>query len=241
MDHVATVRQARYARMPHAVTAEPSLEEAIRVCEAAGAHGITMHLRGDRRHVQDADIRMARSIITTKLNFELGNHPDIVALAHEVKPEEVCLVPEVREEITTEGGLDVVSQQETLRPVVGRFLDAGIAVSLFVDPELGQIEAAKMLDAPIVELHTGAFANAASEEQKEKELRRLIEASELAHSLGIQVNAGHGINYENIYDVLRIPHLAELNIGHAIVSRAIFTGLGQAVRDMNRCLLGERI
>lgn len=231
IDHVATLRQARYATTPDAKNAEPDLIAAASLCERAGAHAITVHLRADRRHVQDSDVVRLRESIMTKLNLEMGNTPEILEIALRILPEDVCLVPENRREITTEGGLDAVANSKQLAPTVRRLQAAGIRVSLFIEPSTAQVEAAKKLGADAVELHTGAFANAAGRAQQ-AELERLGANAVHASKLGLQVNAGHGINYTNIQEILRIPHLAELNIGHAIVSRAIFTGIENAVREM---------
>ena len=231
IDHIATLRQARYADSLEAENCEPDLIRAAALCERAGAGGITIHLRADRRHIQDRDVRRLRETINTKLNLEMGNTPRIVAIAIEVLPEEVCLVPENRQEITTEGGLDAVAFQKELEPTVQRLHAAGIRVSLFIEPSPDQIEAAASLRAEIVELHTGAFANATGARQK-GELERLRSAAEHAHRLGLQVNAGHGISYTNIQQIVSVPHLAELNIGHSIVCRAVFTGLESAVAEM---------
>jgi pyridoxine 5-phosphate synthase len=231
IDHVATLRQARYAFSLDSPTAEPDLVAAASACERAGAHGITIHLRADRRHIQDRDVNRLRASINTKLNLEMGNTPEILDIALRILPEEVCLVPENRAEITTEGGLDAVGQIKPLTPTVSRLQKAGIRVSLFIEPEADQIEAARQLGAEMIELHTGAFANAFGKD-REREIQRLRTAAEHAHRCGIQVNAGHGINYDNIRQIVSIPHLAELNIGHAIVSRAVFTGLERAVADM---------
>ena len=231
IDHVATLRQARYATMPEAPAAEPDIVAAAGTCERAGARGITVHLRADRRHIQDRDVFRLRESIITKLNLEMGNTPEILAVALRVLPEDVCLVPENRREITTEGGLDAVRGFKQLEPTVRRLQSAGIRVSLFIEPDPEQIEAACRLRADAIELHTGAFANATGEDQQ-GELQRLIGASRFATQHGLRVNAGHGINYTNIAQILAIPHLRELNIGHAIVSRALLTGLHAAVRDM---------
>jgi len=231
IDHVATLRQARYAGQIEAHNAEPDVLLATEICERAGASGITAHLRADRRHIQDADIFRMRESLITKLNLEMGNTPEILSIALRVVPEEVCLVPENRKEITTEGGLDAAGQAKHLEPTIKRLQDAGIVVSLFIEPEADQIEAAVKLKADAVELHTGAFANAQGAEQRE-ELQRIVVAAKFAHQHGLIVNAGHGINYTNIAQILKVPHLHELNIGHSIISRAIFTGLEQAVRDM---------
>lgn len=231
IDHIATLRQARYSAAPGAPGAEPNLITAASICERAGAEGITVHLRADRRHIQDRDVTRLRESLNTKLNLEMGNTLEILEIALKILPEDVCLVPENRREITTEGGLDAVAQFKQLQPTVRRLQSAGIRVSLFIEPSPDQVDAAGQLGAEAVELHTGAFANAAGKEQ-EGEVVRLRAAAVHAHELGLQVNAGHGINYENIVKILGVPHLTELNIGHSIVSRAIFTGLDTAVRDM---------
>ncbi len=231
IDHVATLRQARYAGCMDAHNAEPDVPAAAAICERAGAHGITIHLRADRRHIQDADVFRLREKLTTKMNLEMGNTPEILEIALRVKPAEVCLVPEHRREVTTEGGLDVAGQSDALRPTVARLQGAGIRVSMFIEPSREQIEASHRLGAEIVELHTGAFANATGD-ARSAELARIHEASGFAHSLGVQVNAGHGINYVNIALIRTVPHLAELNIGHSIVARAVFSGLDAAVREM---------
>jgi pyridoxine 5-phosphate synthase len=231
IDHVATLRQARYAGSLASPMAEPDLVVAASACERAGAHGITVHLRADRRHIQDQDVFRLRESIISKLNLEMGNTPEIVEVALKLLPEEVCLVPENRLEITTEGGLDAVGQLRHLQPTVARLQTAGIRVSLFIEPAAEQIEAAKKLGADIVELHTGAFANASGDSRK-TELQRLRTGADHASDLGLQVNAGHGINYENIAQIITIPHLTELNIGHSIISRAVFIGLEHAVAEM---------
>ena len=231
IDHVATVRQARYARNPHSINIEPDPVEAALAAERGGAVGITAHLRQDRRHIIDADILRLKQRISTKLNLEMGNTPEIMAIALKVLPSDVCLVPESREEVTTEGGLDCVLHRATLEPTVKAFRDAEIRVSLFIDPEPSQIAAALELGAPVVELHTGAYAEA-SGDARESELQRLIHAATLAAEAGIQINAGHGLNYGNVGPILMLPKLVELNIGHAIVSRAVFVGMEQATREM---------
>ena len=237
IDHVATLRQARYAGGIDTHNAEPDVLAAAMICERAGAHGITIHLRADRRHIQDADVLRLRAQLATKLNLEMGNTAEILEIALRVKPAEVCLVPENRREVTTEGGLDVAGQFDALRPTVERLRGAGIRVSMFIKPARAQIEASQRLGAEMVELHTGAFANATGEAQH-AELARIHEASVFAHGLGLQVNAGHGINYVNIALIRTVPHLAELNIGHSIISRAIFTGLDGAVREMLAAMKG---
>lgn len=239
IDHVATLRQARYASMLDSPNAEPVLPEAARACERGGADSITVHLRADRRHIQDRDVHTLRAEIATKLNLELGNTPEIVEIALAVVPDFVCLVPENRQEITTEGGLDVVAHRAELEPTLAKMRERGIAISLFIDPEPAQVDAAAALGAEMVELHTGAFANAADDAAREgAELQRLIDGAQRAHAAGLQVNAGHGINTRNLLRLYAVPHLAELNIGHHIVSRAVFVGLEEAVREMRAVMSG---
>jgi len=233
IDHVATLRQARYRETPGNPNAEPDPVEAALVAERAGAVGITAHLREDRRHIQDRDIFLLREKITTKLNFEMGVSEDIVGIALEVRPEDVCLVPENRREVTTEGGLDCVTYEKTLRNVIGRLQDAGSRVSLFIDAEEAQIRSAAALGAEFVELHTGSYANKCGVE-RDSELEKLKQGAALALSLGLRVNAGHGLNYTNINPILSLPGLEELNIGHSIISRALSVGLENAVREMAR-------
>jgi pyridoxine 5-phosphate synthase len=238
IDHAATLRQARYAGGIHAHNAEPDLHAIAGACERAGAHGITVHLRADRRHIQDDDVFELRARISTKLNFEMGNTPEILAIALRVVPAEVCLVPEHRREVTTEGGLDVAAQIEALRPTVGSLRAAGIRVSMFVEPSLDQLAASREVGAEIVELHTGAFANAQGAAQL-NELERIRAAAVSARALGLQVNAGHGLNYKNIALLREVPNLAELNIGHSIISRALFVGVENAVREMLAAMEGK--
>ena len=237
IDHIATLRQARYAGGIDAHNAEPDVLAAAAICERAGASGITIHLRADRRHIQDADVVRLRAQLATKMNLEMGNTAEILEIALRVKPAEVCLVPEHRREVTTEGGLDVAGQFEALKPTVARLQGAEIRVSMFIEPSLEQIEASHRVGAEIVELHTGAFANATGDAQR-AELARIHEASVFAHGLGLQVNAGHGINYTNIALIRTVPHLEELNIGHSIVARAVFSGLDAAVREMLAAMNG---
>jgi len=231
IDHVATLRQARYARMPGSPNAEPLILEAARECEAAGAHSITVHLRADRRHIQDADVLLLERELAVKLNLEMGNTPEILEIALRVKPDFACLVPENRQEITTEGGLDVVSNRVALKETTARLKANGTRVSFFVDPVLEHIRVSRECGADMVELHTGTFANAQGDARL-AEVARLKAAAELAHSLGLQVNAGHGLTTRNVRDLFAVPHLAELNIGHHLVSRAIVVGLRDAVREM---------
>ena len=232
IDHVATLRQARYATMPASKNAEPDPIAIAGICERAGASGIVAHLRTDRRHMQDRDIERLRETIITKLNLEMGNTPEIVDIALRIQPDEVCLVPEKREEVTTEGGLDVMANRKELESTLQRLHAAGIRVSLFIDPLIEQIDAAKDLGAEMVELHTGKLSNAFTEKIEKQELVRLQEAASAAHQHKLQVNAGHGINYTNIALIRKVPHLTELNIGHSIVARAMFIGFDSAVREM---------
>lgn len=232
IDHVATLRQARYATMPDSKNAEPDPVAIAGICERAGAHGITAHLRADRRHIQDRDIERLRDTIVTKLNFEMGNTPEIVDIALRIVPDEVCLVPEKRQEVTTEGGLDLVAHGKELSGTLKRLHAAGVRVSMFIDPIREQVDAAVALGADIVELHTGKLANAYTEEIAKQELERLREASMRAHNFNLQVNAGHGINYRNMALIHKIPHLVELNIGHSIVARSLLVGFETAVREM---------
>jgi len=224
IDHVASLRQARRG-------AYPDVMAAARICEAAGVYGITVHLREDRRHIQDADVYRLRKSLKTSLNLEMANSPEILAIALDVRPDEVCLVPERRQELTTEGGLDAAGQKRKLARTVDALRDAGIVVSLFLAPDTLQIEAAYELGAPYVELHTGTYCNA-SPRTRRAELARLIRAARLAYERGIKVNAGHGINLDNLHGILEMPHLDTLNIGHSIVSRAVFVGLRAAVEEM---------
>jgi pyridoxine 5-phosphate synthase len=230
IDHVATVREARYRGRGWG---EPDPVAAALACEQAGAHGITAHLREDRRHIQDRDVWKLRELIRTRLNLEMANSTEIVEIALRLKPEITCLVPERRQEVTTEGGLDVAASLAPLTETRKRLNDAGIEVSLFIAADPNQIAAAARCGSQFVELHTGAFAESfAQEREREAELKRLASGAEQAHALGLKVNAGHGLNYENLPTLLRVPHLVELNIGHSIVSRSIQTGLPTAVRDM---------
>lgn len=239
VDHVATVRQARYREhaLDHGDEVEPDCVEFALLSEKAGADGITMHLREDRRHVQDSDVQRAREQISTRLNLEMACTQEMIDYALKLKPDSVCLVPESREEVTTEGGLDVVGQKSRVGEVVAAMTEAGITTSLFIDPDEAQIEASAELKSPWIELHTGAYANAYYHDARSQELDTLRKGAELAHSLGITVNAGHGINYTNIAEVVTIPHLHELNIGHSIISRSIFVGVEQAIREMKAFLV----
>lgn len=232
VDHVATVRQARG-------TVYPDPLEAARFCEQAGAAGITIHLREDRRHIQDRDLWNIRRHLKVRLNLEMANTPDIVTIAVKARPDEVCLVPEKRRELTTEGGLDAAGQKQSLKTSLARLAGAGIAVSLFVDPDQRQLEAAVELEAPYVELHTGAFCDAHGR-KAHQELQRLIKAAQYAHDLGLNVNAGHGINLATIGSILKLPWLDTLNIGHSIIARSIMVGMKAAVREMLVAMRGYR-
>ena len=238
IDHVATLREARYRGRK---CGEPDPVAAAVICESAGAHGITAHLREDRRHIQDQDIWKLREVVKTRLNFEMANTPEMVAIALELKPEVVCLVPEHRAEVTTEGGLDVEGHEEALTETRKMMDDAGIDVSLFIGPDLEQVEAAARIKAQFIELHTGAFAEKFhAKRERNEELERLIAASTRAHELGLKVNAGHGLNYENLSVLHIVPHMIELNIGHSIVSRALTVGLESAVKEMLKLMENYR-
>ena len=231
IDHAATLRQARYARDADSILVEPDPVEAALIAEKAGADGITAHLREDRRHIQDRDIFRLKESLKTKLNLEMGNAPEIVSIALQVKPHDACLVPENRNEVTTEGGLDCLTHRNALANTIGKLHGVGTVVSLFIDPDPNQIRAAADLKAEYIELHTGAFANATGEARK-AELQHLIEGAKLARDLGLRINAGHGLNYSNVRELFAVPHLEELNIGHSIISRALLTGLATAVAEM---------
>jgi pyridoxine 5-phosphate synthase len=236
IDHVATLREARYRSRDHG---EPDPAAAAVTCEAAGAHGITIHLREDRRHIQDRDVWKVREVVKTRLNLEMANAPEILAIALEVKPDIVCIVPERRLEVTTEGGLDVVANEKAIGETCKEMNDAGIEVSLFIAPDPMQIEASARTGSQFIELHTGAFAEAfAAEKKRDMELNRLIAGAKQARGLGLKVNAGHGLNYQNLSTLHRVPHLVELNIGHSIVSRSLTVGLEAAVKEMLRLMEG---
>lgn len=224
IDHAATLRQARGVDYPNLV-------EIARLVEGAGAHGITIHLREDRRHIQDADVYALRKTLTTRMNLEMANNPDVLKVALEVVPDEVCLVPERRQELTTEGGLDAAGQLDALRPTVQALAAQGTHVSLFIAPDRRQLEAAAALQVPYVELHTGAYANATGDELK-RELDALHDAAAYGATLGLKVNAGHGLTMTNVKPLLDIPNLDTLNIGHSIIAHALFVGVAQATRDM---------
>jgi pyridoxine 5-phosphate synthase len=233
IDHVATLRQARGTRYPDPIQAAIEAEQ-------AGADSITLHLREDRRHIQDRDVAMLSDILQTKMNLEMAVTEEMIAIAEKYRPADCCLVPERREELTTEGGLDVAGQLPRMQDACARLANAGVTVSLFIDPDKAQIDAAVACKAPVVELHTGRYADAESAQEQEKELQTIIEAAHYAHQQGLQVNAGHGLHYHNIKPIAEIPELVELNIGHAIVARAVFTGFQAAVREMKQLMLEAR-
>jgi len=226
IDHAATIREQRK-------TCYPNLAEIVTAAERGGADGITLHLREDRRHIQDADVYDLKSIINTKMNLEMAATEEMLAIACEVKPEDVCLVPEKREELTTEGGLDVLAQNGRLAEMCTEFNAQGIRVSMFIEPAVNQIEASAEIGAGVVELHTGKYAELDGA-AREKELERLHQAASVAHSLGLVVNAGHGLEYENVIAIKGLPHLHELNIGHSIIARALLVGVESAVHEMKQ-------
>jgi pyridoxine 5-phosphate synthase len=240
IDHVATLRQARYREFGRdcGQMVEPDPVALAQLAERAGADGITVHLREDRRHIQDSDVRRLRECVHTRLNLEMACTKEMVALALQVQPDFACLVPENREEITTEGGLDVVGQQGRVEETVKALLEAGIQTSLFIDPEPAALEIAADIGSPFVELHTGAYAHAYYGPARGAELEKLRRGATLGHELGLKVNAGHGINYVNIAEIREIPWLHELNIGHSILCRALYTGLEEAVREMKARMNG---
>ncbi len=225
IDHVATLRNARGG-------VEPDVIKAAEICEANGGTSITTHLREDRRHIKDEDVYTLIKTIKTKLNLEMAMADDIQKIAQEIKPYSICLVPEKRQEITTEGGLDVAGQKEKVTTFIKPLLDAGIIVSLFIDPDENQVRASAKTGAQFIEMHTGSYSEAYGKDNEEKEFLALKNAAKLAQSLGLKVNAGHGLNYENVHRMHEIDGLYELNIGHSIISRAVFTGLPEAVRKM---------
>jgi pyridoxine 5-phosphate synthase len=228
IDHVATVRQARG-------TSYPSVIEAAKLAERAGADSITVHLREDRRHIQDADVTALCANTRTRINLEMAVTPEMLGIALQHRPADVCLVPEKREELTTEGGLDVAANGPAVAAAVEKLRQAGIRVSLFVDPDPRQLQAAAEVGAPVVELHTGTYAEAQGAAQRQ-ELERLHEACLGGHALGLQINAGHGLHLENVRPVAELPYMTELNIGHSIIARAIFVGLEAAVKEMRKAM-----
>jgi len=237
IDHVATLRQARFAQMQDSPNAEPSPLEAAEDALNGGGDSITIHVRGDRRHMQESDAFKIKQSIDLPLNLEMGNSAEMLAMAIRLKPEFVCLVPETREEVTTEGGLDVDGLYESLEPTVRALQANGTKVSMFIDPDAYQVEASARIGAEMIELHTGCFANAFDNERK-PETTRLQEAAKLGHTLGLQVNAGHGINLSNLQDLLTVPYLSELNIGHTLIARSVRVGLTAAVREMRAAMAG---
>ena len=232
IDHVATLRQVRGAPYPNVV-------RAALLAESAGVDAITLHLREDRRHIQDRDVEVLRDMLQTRMNLESAVTDEMLNFALRIKPHDLCLVPERREELTTEGGLDVVRYFDTIKAACARCAEAGIRVSLFIDPDLGQIDAARRTGAPVVELHTGKYADSNNVPQQQHELTRIRIAVEHAHAQGLQVNAGHGLNYHNVQPVVAIPNLVELNIGHAIISESLFIGLEAAIKKMKALLAGQ--
>jgi pyridoxine 5-phosphate synthase len=233
VDHIATIRQARGTRYPEVI-------QAALLAEQAGADGITAHLREDRRHIQDRDIELLKAMLQTRLNLEMAVTEEMIAIARKIRPHACCLVPERREELTTEGGLDVAGNLDKIRAACEALGEVGVQVSLFVDAEPEQIEASAKAAAPVIELHTGHYADAVSEDMRAAELNRLRRAAELAAAAGLQVNAGHGLHYHNVEAICRLPMVRELNIGHAIVARALFMGIERAVADMKAMMLKAR-
>jgi pyridoxine 5-phosphate synthase len=230
IDHVATLRQVRGSRYPNLV-------RAALMCEEAGADAITIHLREDRRHIQDADVEVLRGMLQTRMNLECAVTDEMIENALRIKPHDICLVPEKREELTTEGGLDVVKHFDAVQRATQRCTEAGIRVSLFIDADEKQIDEAWRAGAPVIEIHTGKYADADSVPERAAELARIEHAVLHAHSLGLQVNAGHGLNYHNVRPIVAIPNIVELNIGHAVIAEAVFIGLEQAVKKMKSLLI----
>jgi len=233
IDHIATLRNARGTKYPDPV-------HAAEMAERAGADGITIHLREDRRHILDRDVRILRETIQTRMNLEMAVTDEMVDIALDTKPEFVCLVPEKREELTTEGGLDVKGQLEKIKAATEKLTEAGIKVSLFIDADREQIDAAKACGAPFIELHTGHYADAETETEQQNELKKIAAAASYADDLGITVNAGHGLTYHNVAPIAALPEVYELNIGHSIVGRAVFDGLSKAVADMKAVMAEAR-
>ena len=233
IDHVATLRQARGTTYPDPVNA-------ALICEQAGAEGITLHLREDRRHIQDDDVRRMRPLLKTHMNLEMAVTPEMVEFAKEIKPHHVCFVPEKRQEVTTEGGLDVVGHFEDVKAATQALTAIGCEVSLFIDADIAQIDAAIACGAPTIEIHTGAYADAKTAEAQQHELERIVQGAEYAVSKGLLVNAGHGLNLENVTPIAQIPQIHELNIGHSIIADAVFIGLAQAVQQMKAVIKSAR-
>lgn len=233
IDHVATLRQARGTRYPDPIQAAIEAEQ-------AGADAITLHLREDRRHIQKRDVEMLQTILLTRMNLEMAVTEEMLAFAETIRPQDCCLVPERREELTTEGGLDVAGQLPRITEACARLRTAGVRVSLFIDADLTQVEAAARAGAPVIEIHTGHYADASAIEQRTQELQRITRAVTRGKELGLQVNAGHGLNYQNVAAIAALCEVSELNIGHAIIARALFGGLGEAVREMKRLMREAR-
>lgn len=232
IDHIATIRQAR-------VTPYPSLLEAITIIEQSGADAITLHLREDRRHIQDADVYAVRKHLTTRMNLEMAATEEMVGIAKDVHPHDVCIVPEKREELTTEGGLDVIGQFERIKRTTHALNTDNIQVSLFIEPDIEHIKRVPEIEAPVIELHTGTYANLKADDKK-RELERIQRAAAFATEQGIKVNAGHGLDYDNTTMIAEIPEIRELNIGHSMIARAVFVGIGEATREMKTLMLNAR-
>ena len=232
IDHIATIREARGTNYPSPI-------EGALLCEKSGADSITLHLREDRRHIQDSDVEILRDQLTTKMNLEMAATDEMIAIAAKIKPQDCCLVPEKREELTTEGGLEVASQISRMRDVCAQLAESKVIVSLFIDAQKDQIDAAKECGAPVIELHTGHYADTTGAEQ-EKEFDRIKSMATYAHSIGLQVNAGHGLTMENTTAIAQLPEIVELNIGHSIIARAVFIGLAAATQEMKDLMLGVR-
>ncbi len=233
IDHIATLRQARGTRYPEPI-------QAALIAEQSGADGITAHLREDRRHIQDRDIALLKDLLHTRLNMEMAVTDEMIGMAVKLQPYACCLVPEKRAELTTEGGLDVIGNYARVQSACARLADAGVEVSLFIDPEQSQIDAAVKAGATVVELHTGCYADAENASHQAQELARIKKAAGYAHSCGLQVNAGHGLNFHNVVDICRIPEIVELNIGHSIIAQALFSGLAQTVTDLKKLMMDAR-
>ena len=233
IDHVATLRQARGTIYPDPI-------QASLLAEQAGADAITLHLREDRRHIQERDVDMLNGMLQTRMNLEMAVTEEMLAIAERIQPADCCLVPERREELTTEGGLEVFSQKDKMKEACQRLADAGVRVSLFIDADEKQIEAAAEVGAPVIEIHTGHFADAMSPNERDNGLNKIITAAEVGVQAGLHVNAGHGLHYHNVQDIAAIPDIKELNIGHAIIARSIFTGLEESVREMKRLMMEAR-
>lgn len=234
IDHVATLRQARHTRYPDPI-------EAVYAAENGGADGITVHLREDRRHIQERDVEFIQAVLLTRLNLEMAVTEKMLQFAEKIRPKHCCFVPEKREELTTEGGLNVIADEDHIRKACKRMAEKDIEVSLFIDPDKDQIQAALRCGAPVIEIHTGKFADAKNATEEQTELTRILEATQFAYKNGLIVNAGHGLHYQNVQAIARIPEINELNIGHSIIARAIFMGLENAVREMKRLMTEARM